>query len=497
MTPDIASASSEHAEYYAQRRAVNPFVHRGRLNAARKLQVALMTLTVVPVRCALIAVTLAAAWLFGALVTFGLDVKQPNKQPVGRLRARLFLILQLLCRALIFWMGVHWITVRGRRAKSRRAPIMIVSPHSSFMDIVVLMMNMPVPCPVSRVENARIPFLRTLCLAAQVLYVTREDTKSRRNIVQAIQERVQRPGAWPQLLIFPEGTTTNRRRLAQFKSGAFIPGVPVQPVTVEYLNAWDTYTWTGENDDQLLPLVWKTLCQFQTHIRVTYLPPYQPCDAERQDAALYADNLQALVAKQLQVPVSRYSTEDNRLMLQALASGLPVVAGAVEFGELRAKYSLGFAHAKQLLQSYAEVAAASRGLLNCEEFAERFDLAASEVTRALFGLYDRDGKGFMDFRDFLVGRMTRFKWTRETLTELFHRLSTDANLLSVDDLVRLKCPNVDQLFYSITTRPFTKVSCDDFVSKLEKSPERATFMEMLLDTAAAAIEDEAAQNVSI
>lgn len=49
-----------------------------------------------------------------------------------------------------------------------------------------------------------------------------------------------------QIIIFPEGTCTNRSCLITFKPGAFYPGVPVQPVCIRYPNKLDTVTWTWE-----------------------------------------------------------------------------------------------------------------------------------------------------------------------------------------------------------------------------------------------------------
>ena len=46
-----------------------------------------------------------------------------------------------------------------------------------------------------------------------------------------------------QVALFPEGTTTNRKCLISFKTGAFQPGVPVQPVVVKWPNHFDCVTW--------------------------------------------------------------------------------------------------------------------------------------------------------------------------------------------------------------------------------------------------------------
>merc|ERR1712013_613735 len=61
-----------------------------------------------------------------------------------------------------------------------------------------------------------------------------------------MKERSTDGKGWQQVLIFPEGTCTNRTALITFRLGAFIPGVPVQPVILRYDNCYDTVTWTWE-----------------------------------------------------------------------------------------------------------------------------------------------------------------------------------------------------------------------------------------------------------
>ena len=71
--------------------------------------------------------------------------------------------------------------------------------------------------------------------------VSREDPESRqrakREIIRRAESRVEGDNkegegecGWPQLMIFPEGSTSNRRALMTFAPGAFNPGKPVQPV---------------------------------------------------------------------------------------------------------------------------------------------------------------------------------------------------------------------------------------------------------------------------
>ena len=89
----------------------------------------------------------------------------------------------------------------------------------------------------------------------QPVFVTRSSANSRAETINEIKKRAysnfgegseQTPSteaAWQQMAIFPEGTTTNRQALITFKTGAFQPGVPVQPVVVRWSNHFDTVTW--------------------------------------------------------------------------------------------------------------------------------------------------------------------------------------------------------------------------------------------------------------
>lgn len=90
-------------------------------------------------------------------------------------------------------------------------------------------------------------FFLELINYTQPVYVWREDPNSRHNTIREIQRRVTDPDQeWQQILIFPEGTCTNRKGLITFKPGAFIPGVPVQPVCIRYPNRLDTLSWTWQ-----------------------------------------------------------------------------------------------------------------------------------------------------------------------------------------------------------------------------------------------------------
>ena len=59
------------------------------------------------------------------------------------------------------------------------------------------------------------------------------DKNSRIETIKEIRRRAHDKN-WHPIAIFPEGTCTNRMAYISFKPGAFIPGLPVQPVLLKY-----------------------------------------------------------------------------------------------------------------------------------------------------------------------------------------------------------------------------------------------------------------------
>jgi len=121
---------------------------------------------------------------------------------------------------------------------------------------------------------------------------------------------------FPPILIFPEGTTTNGQCLIEFKRGAFVPGVTVQPIILRYpcshYNPADTGRHAGN-----VGLFWLML-QFANWIEVKELEPYSPTQAERDDPLLFARNVQSMMAAAAKVP-----TTDHSFVGLALGSFLP------------------------------------------------------------------------------------------------------------------------------------------------------------------------------
>uniref|UniRef100_A0A8C7BFB8 Lysophosphatidylcholine acyltransferase 2 n=1 Tax=Neovison vison TaxID=452646 RepID=A0A8C7BFB8_NEOVI len=311
----------------------NPFVQETRMGAVRCLQIFFLGIILLPIRALLVTLIVLLAWPFAALSTVCCPEKLTH--PITGWRRKISQpILKILGHAMFFSMGFI-VTVKGKVARPTEAPIFVAAPHSTFFDGIACVVA-GLPSMVSRNENAQVPLIGRLLRALQPVLVSRVDPDSRKNTINEIVRRATSGGQWPQILVFPEGTCTNRSCLITFKPGAFIPGVPVQPILLRYPNKLDTVTWTWQGYT-FIQLCMLTFCQPFTKVEVEFLPVQVPNDEEKSDPILFAGRVRNLMAEALGIPVTDHTYEDCRLMISAGQLTLPMEAGLVEFTKISQK----------------------------------------------------------------------------------------------------------------------------------------------------------------
>lgn len=246
----------------------------------------------------------------------------------------MFPLVRLVSRGLYFFAGLQWLKVYGER--DRNVKILTAAPHSSFMDSIFIV-YLDFISIIARAGSDQITLFGNLTKMCHPILVNREKQQSRSDTVNMLIERAKSSDDWPQICIFPEGTCTNRRALVQFKTGAFIPGLPVQPVCVKYpSDDFDSISWTWKGPGAF-QTVWLTLCKLHSPVEIHFLPVYNPSDEEIKKPSLYAENVRKLMAEYLNVPLSDYSYEDGILIKSLHKYGLPMQAGLVKIQKLRKK----------------------------------------------------------------------------------------------------------------------------------------------------------------
>nr|XP_057909272.1 lysophosphatidylcholine acyltransferase 1 [Doryrhamphus excisus] len=446
----------------------NPFVHVLKFTPMEKAKIAVMTVTLFPIRLLLAAFMMLLAWPFAFLASVGRS--ETTVEPQCLWRRLVDIILKIIMRVMWFAGGFHWMTVKGRRALPAEAPIITLAPHSSYFDAIPVTMTMA--SIVMKAESKDIPLWGTLIKYIRPVFVSRSDQNSRKKTVEEIKRRAHSGGEWPQIMIFPEGTCTNRSCLITFKPGAFIPAVPVQPVVMRYPNKLDTITWTWQGPGAF-EILWLTLCQLHNEFEIEFLPIYTPSEEEKRNPALFAINVRRVMARALGVPITDYSFEDCQLAMAEGQLRLPVDTCLLEFAKLVRRLGLKPKNTEKVLQEYGNRSRKLEGRKLClDDFAEFLDVPVSDMLQDTFALFDQHEENRMDVREYVIALsvVCRPANTLETMKLAFKMFEAEEDgaitetelavilqtALGVSDL------GVTQLFAAIDSEDTGKVTYENF-----------------------------------
>lgn len=389
----------------ANEKLLNPFVHHLELDSTyEKIKTALLTILLLPIRVSVICCFVVTGWLLACVGLYGLTEKDLQEKPLTGWRSGLKKYSARLIQLNYLIAGIR-LRVIGKLPPRDIAPILALAPHSSFVDSLAAV-YMGGPSIVAKGETSQIPVFGKLINFTQPIYVYREDPNSRHNTIKEIIKRATSKLDWPQILIFPEGTCTNRSCLITFKPGAFYPGVPVQPVCIRYPNEMDTVTWTWDGPGPL-KLIWLTLTRPYSFCEIEFLPVYKPNEAEKKDPKLFANNVRAVMARALGVPVSDYTYDDCKLMLRAKEMNIPQAPHVVEVQKLRHSLGLANTNIEETLITSRNTHGIDITKVSYPEFVSLLNIPAQEISsQHLFEIYDQDKSGTIDLREYLLGILT-------------------------------------------------------------------------------------------
>eukprot|EP00978_Attheya_sp_CCMP212_P012710 scaffold31809_cov38-Attheya_sp.AAC.1 len=294
----------------------NPFV-RHPTSRLGLLKMMLFGPILVPIRLtgAILTLLLALAWV--NVASLGCD----TKAPYSPLRRTILLGgCRVLARILLFFYGYIWIhetretppennSNQQQQTPAPKKASLIVVNHVGFAELLYLA-SRDGCCFVSKAENRSLPVIGRVAEVMQCIFVDRGDTTAQHGggagaatssksttTMEEILERAQaEPGTWPPLALCPEGTTTTGHCLIQMRTGAFTPGLPVQPVMARApfspIHGYDP-------SFSAVPMVQHILClmsQPMNHLHMIHLNVYTPNDDEQKDAKLFANNVRQRMA---------------------------------------------------------------------------------------------------------------------------------------------------------------------------------------------------------
>ena len=197
--------------------------------------------------------------------------------------------------------GLAGLRVRSVGTPHTPGPVLYVSNHVSYLDIAVLSRRLDAAY-VAKSEVAGWPLFGLIARLTGTIFVSRRPAEAR-----AQRERVRAHlGAGGNLLLFPEGTSTDGTGVAPFKAALFdIAGISgsengpvVQPISLAYTRSIDGTPLIGPYRDlycwyanmTLLPHLLRVLGLRGAEVVIRYHPPVQPADfANRKELARHCE----------------------------------------------------------------------------------------------------------------------------------------------------------------------------------------------------------------
>lgn len=195
-------------------------------------------------------------------------------------------------------LAVLGIAVRVDGVAAARGPMLLVSNHISWLDILVMHAASGHCRFVSKAEVRHWPLIGTLATGAGTLYIERE---SRRDAMRVVHHMAESLRAGDVLAVFPEGTTSDGVTLLPFHANliqaAISAHAPVQPVALRFLDTATGGTSLAPcyiGDDTLIGSLWRTLTAPPITAVVHYGQPQHAEGRNRREwaAALQKDVLQ-------------------------------------------------------------------------------------------------------------------------------------------------------------------------------------------------------------
>jgi len=183
-------------------------------------------------------------------------------------------ITQFVCRTAFVVLGIRFST----QGEVMRGPGAVVANHTSWLDIFALNARKRIYF-VAKAEVASWPAIGWLARATGTVFIRRDPREAQTQI----RTFIDRLKAGHKLLFFPEGTSSDGRRVLPFKPTLFAAffadglrdSLSIQPVTVVYRGAEGNprqYGWWGTMD--FAPHLLSTLAAAkQGSVTIVYHPP--------------------------------------------------------------------------------------------------------------------------------------------------------------------------------------------------------------------------------
>lgn len=182
-----------------------------------------------------------------------------------------------------------------KRGAAASRPALIVSNHVSWLDIIALGQFVP-GCFAAKSDIAGWPVIGYLSRQAGTIFIRRGDKKQILQTTEMMAWQLRQNG---NILVFPEGTTTDGSEVLDFHASLFQPALltkaGIQPAAIRYSGeAKESAPFIG--DDEFVSHLFKMLALETIEVSVDFLPVI---DSESKTRSAVSNEARCLIMKSL------------------------------------------------------------------------------------------------------------------------------------------------------------------------------------------------------
>ncbi len=184
-------------------------------------------------------------------------------------------------------LGGGTIEVAGEEHIPVGQPVVFVSNHQGNYDIPIMLGYVPTPKAfISKIEVLKLPLIRSWMRLMQCAFMDRKDLRQSLRTINSAAESIRKGYS---MVIFPEGTRSKGKPMADFKAGSFKlalkAGVPIVPVTIN--GSWRLM----EEKGYMKPAT----------VKVTIHPPIPTEGLTKEEAEALPEQVKAVIQSMLPV----------------------------------------------------------------------------------------------------------------------------------------------------------------------------------------------------
>eukprot|EP01084_Bolivina_argentea_P186688 321724_1 len=346
-------------------RGINAF-ERKPFSCYEKFKCVLMVITgILLIRIILFMLIILLLYFFSLIVTC---CNKDLRKPLSCWRKPFQYIMYLLVRIALFIAGFYWISTTNIKQFRTNKPRVIVANHHTIFDGFLLWWLCK-GTAASKIESKYIPLAGRIADAFQTIWIDRIASDGRKKAIKQILNHVS-DIKLPPLVIFPQGVCSEIGCITTFKKGAFLSGLPVQPIAIDWY--WNTHADLSFVTTGVIFEIFYGMCQLINFVTIEFLSVHIPTEKETYDPLVYAEDVRQEIVNKLGVISTAHSLSDYILLKHSRGKNLKFDTSKFVMEDVTERLLFRTRTVTKLCDKYNELDKNNDGYIDYIEFCNAF-----------------------------------------------------------------------------------------------------------------------------